>query len=107
MTKNWTLSIASIAVLLLLAALAVSQSSNHPSPLSFSDPANVPPPPAQAIGFPSRDPGFDAWPGFQSPPPGYGEVAFFWWLGDPLTKERLTWHLDQLAGKGISGLQLN
>jgi hypothetical protein len=60
-----------------------------------------------AVGFPSRDPGFDAWPGFQSPPPGFGEVAFFWWLGDPLTKERLLWHLDQLAGKGISGLQIN
>ena len=52
---------------------------------------------AQAIGFPSRDPDLDALPGFQQPPPGYGEVAFYWWLGDPLTKERLAWQLDQLG----------
>ena len=107
MSKDRALAITSIVAFLLIATMAVSQSPNRPSTLSFSDPANVPPPPAQAIGFPSRDPGFDAWPGFQSPPPGYGEVAFFWWLGDPLTKERLTWHLDKLSGKGISGLQIN
>ena len=29
--------------------------------------------------------------GFQKPPPGFGVVPFFWWLGDPLTKERLGW----------------
>lgn len=63
--------------------------------------------PPQAIGFANRDPGFDVLPGFQNPPPGFGEVAFFWWLGDPLTKERLSWQLDQLAGKGVMGLQIN
>ena len=46
-------------------------------------------------------------PGFKEPPPGYGEVAFYWWLGDPLTRERLAWQLDQLAGKGVMGLQIN
>lgn len=61
----------------------------------------------QAIGFPSRAPHLDVLPGFIKPPAGYGEVAFFWWLGDPLTKERLLWHLDQLAGRGITGLQIN
>ena len=75
--------------------------------LDFSDPAKVQPPPAHAIGFPSRDPKLDARPSFQNPPPGYGEVGFYWWLGDPLTKERLTWQLDQLAGKGVAGLQIN
>ncbi len=59
------------------------------------------------IGWPSRDPKLDVLPGFVSPPPGYGEVAFYWWLGDPLTKERLSWQLDQLAGKGLMGLQIN
>jgi len=49
----------------------------------------------------------DPLPGFKEPPPGYGEVAFFWWLGDPLTKERLSWQLDRLAGKGVMGLQIN
>ena len=75
--------------------------------LAFSDPANTPPLPPWAIGFPSRDPNLDALPGFTNPPPGYGEVAFYWWLGDPLTKERLTWQMDQLAGKGVMGLQIN
>lgn len=44
---------------------------------------------------------------FMNPPQGYGEVAFFWWHGDPITKEKLTWILDQLASHHISGLQVN
>ncbi len=59
------------------------------------------------MGYPSREADLDVLPGFKNPPPGYGEVAFYWWLGDPLTKERLTWQLDQLAGKSITGLQIN
>jgi hypothetical protein len=75
--------------------------------LAFSDPANTPPPPAGAIGFANRSPDFDAQPGFQKPPPGFGVVPFFWWLGDPLTQERLRWILDQMAGTGIAGYQIN
>jgi hypothetical protein len=45
--------------------------------------------------------------GFANPPHGYGEVAFYWWLGDTLTRERLAWQLDQLNGKGVVGLQVN
>jgi hypothetical protein len=71
------------------------------------DPAGSPGPPPHAIGFPSRAPDLDVLPGFKDPPPGYGEVAFYWWLGDPLTKERLSWQLDRLAGKGLMGLQIN
>ncbi|MDR1960084.1 MAG: hypothetical protein LBQ54_13745 [Planctomycetaceae bacterium] len=46
---------------------------------------------------------------FQMPPVGYGDVAFYWWLGDPLTKERLSWQLERLAkmGYGMTGLQIN
>lgn len=44
---------------------------------------------------------------FADPPPGYGEVPFYWFVGDPLTKERLTWQLDELHSKGVSGVQLN
>jgi len=46
---------------------------------------------------------------FQTPPPGYGNVAFYWWLGDPLTQERLSWQLDKLAqmGTGMTGVQIN
>jgi len=58
-------------------------------------------------GRPDRAPDLDALPGFHTPPPGYGQVAFYWWLGDPLTKERLTWQLDRLTGIGVSGLQIN
>jgi hypothetical protein len=75
--------------------------------LSFSDPANVPPPPPGAVGQAARTPDFDVRPGFVKPPPGFGDVAFHWWLGDKLTKERLQWQIDQLAGKGVSGLQIN
>jgi hypothetical protein len=74
---------------------------------AYGDPDRLPPPPANAIGYPSRDPDLDVRPGFVNPPAGYGEIAFYWWLGDPLTKERLTWQLDQLAGIGIFGLQIN
>lgn len=91
-----------------LALLAILFSSfARAQDLSLGDPANVPPPPAHAIGFPSRAPDLDALPGFKTPPPGYGEVAFYWWIGDPLTRQRLTWQLDQLAGKGVMGLQIN
>ncbi len=76
-------------------------------PWAFSDPAHTPSPPANAIGFPSRNPNLDALPGFQNPPPGYGEVPFWWWTGDRLDKERLLWQIDELHAKGISGMQVN
>ena len=44
---------------------------------------------------------------FKNPPRGYGEVAFYWWVGDTLTRERIRWQLDQLQGKGVVGLQVN
>jgi hypothetical protein len=51
--------------------------------------------------------GFDVLPGFLNPPKGYGEVPFYWWQGDTLTRERIQWQLDQLANKRISSLQIN
>ena len=75
--------------------------------LSFSDPANVIPPPAWAVGQAVRTAGLDVSPGFQKPPAGFGVVPFFWWLGDPLTKERLSWELEQMKGMGIAGYQIN
>ena len=44
---------------------------------------------------------------FRNPPLGYGEVAFYWWMGEPLTRERISWQLDLLKDKGIAGLQVN
>ena len=58
-------------------------------------------------GFPDRSPKMDVLPGFKHPPIGYGEVSFYWWLGDTLTTERITSQLDQLKDKGITGLQIN
>lgn len=59
------------------------------------------------VGHPNREDDFDVWPGFVNPPSGYGEVAFYWWMGDPLTRERLSWQLDRLEGQGIMALQIN
>lgn len=58
-------------------------------------------------GYPDRTPSFDVLPGFINPPKGYGEVPFYWWQGDTLTRERLLWQLNQLQNKGISSLQIN
>ncbi|MBK7256756.1 MAG: hypothetical protein IPI01_02825 [Ignavibacteriae bacterium] len=58
-------------------------------------------------GYPDRTGASDILRGFKQPPPGYGDVAFYWWLGDTLTRERLTWQMDQLAGRGVTGLQVN
>jgi hypothetical protein len=58
-------------------------------------------------GYPERSNTHDILPGFINPPRGYGEVPFYWWQGDTITKERLGWQLDQITGKGISSLQIN
>jgi hypothetical protein len=65
---------------------------------------------AQALlpaGYPDRSSSLDVLPGFIQPPKGYGEVPFYWWQGDTLTRERLEWQLNQLQNKGISSLQIN
>ena len=61
----------------------------------------------KAPGWPSRDPGLDALPGFQTPPAGYGEVPFWWWTGEPLDADRLIGQVRELHKKGISGVQVN
>jgi hypothetical protein len=78
-----------------------------PTSLAFSDPAKAVQMPAWAVGQANRDPKLDVLPGFQKPPAGFGMVPFFWWLGDPLTQERLGWILGQMEGMGISGYQIN
>lgn len=62
---------------------------------------------AGGTGLPSRDPGLDALPGFKNPPPGYGEVPFWWWTGDTLDADRLIEELEKLHQKGVSGVQVN
>lgn len=65
------------------------------------------PAPAGALGYPSRAPDLDALPGFRTPPPGYGQVPFWWWTGDPIDRDRLLWQIEELHRKGISGVQVN
>ena len=60
-----------------------------------------------AVGYPSRALDLDVLPGFRKPPPGYGQVPFWWWTGDPLDKKRLLWQIEALHEKGISGMQVN
>ena len=60
-----------------------------------------------AAGYPDRSPDLDALPGFKNPPPGYGEVPFWWWSGEDLDVDRLLWQVQELHKKGISGVQVN
>lgn len=92
---------------LFVAALAALTPRAVAGNLAFSDPANTRPPPAGAVGFAAASADLDALPGFQNPPPGFGVVPFFWWLGDPLTQERLSWILEQMDGMGVAGYQIN
>jgi hypothetical protein len=39
--------------------------------------------------------------GFKCPPDEFRPVPFWWWVGEPLRKERLLWQLDALRAKGI------
>ncbi|HWH70113.1 MAG TPA: hypothetical protein VNT26_12060, partial [Candidatus Sulfotelmatobacter sp.] len=88
----------------LLCVPALAASAND---LAFTDPAKVTPAPAWAVGQAHREPDFDVLPGFQQPPRGFGIVPFFWWLGDPLTTNRLAWELEQMKDMGVSGYQIN
>ena len=58
-------------------------------------------------GIPSRASDLDVLPGFQNPPPGYGEVPFWWWTGDTPDSSRLIEQIKKLHEKGISGVQVN
>lgn len=44
---------------------------------------------------------------FANPPKGYGQVPFFWWEGDSLTKERLAFELDKLKEASIAGFSIS
>lgn len=62
------------------------------------------------VGYPdndatSKEPVSSLFAKFLTPPPGYGEVPFYWFPGDKLTRERLTWQLDLLTGKTLPGVK--
>lgn len=58
-------------------------------------------------GFPERSDNLNLFNDFKNPPAGYGDVAFYWWIGDTLTKERILWQLEELKDKKVTGLQIN
>ena len=62
---------------------------------------------AEGAGIPSRDPQVDVLRGFKTPPPGYGEVPYWWWTGGNLDPDRMIAQLKELKKKGISGVQVN
>ena len=37
---------------------------------------------------------------FKHPPPEYGLYPCWWWEGEPITKEKLTWTLEQMKQVG-------
>jgi hypothetical protein len=39
--------------------------------------------------------------GFCCPPTAFRPVPFYWWTGEPLNRERISWQLDRLKEKGI------
>jgi hypothetical protein len=38
---------------------------------------------------------------FQTPSTQFGPVPFWWWVGDPLKRDRIAWQLDKLREQGI------
>jgi hypothetical protein len=101
MNKRPAVIYLSLAMLVALAA-AASVSGGY-----SIDPLVRPQIPPGAPGFPSREASLDVWPGFQKPPPGYGQVPFWWWTGEDLDAGRLIGQLKELHRKGISGVQVN
>lgn len=63
--------------------------------------------PQHLKGYPERGADFDVLPGFQQPPKGYGNVPFYWWSGDRLTKERLSAQLDILKESATDGFAIS
>ena len=55
-------------------------------------------------GWPSKDGEIDLREGFANPPKGYGNVPFYWWSGDNLDMDRLTWQLELLSDSATDGL---
>jgi hypothetical protein len=90
-----------------LQAQGIPLTNHSDSLLLHSDPAQLAPPPPNSPGYPSRAADLDVFPGFLNPPDGYGQVPFYWWVGEKLTKERLLWQLEKLHKAGTQGLNVS
>jgi hypothetical protein len=77
------------------------------STLCFAQKKNGVPHDTKFSGYPSRDAKLNVLPGFSNPPKGYGNVPFFWWNGDTLSRERLTEQLDILKQSSTDGFAVS
>ena len=59
------------------------------------------------LGYPSRSGAIDIEKHFAMPPKGYGNVPFYWWNGDTLTKERLQQQLDVMEESSTDGFAVS
>ena len=55
-------------------------------------------------GWPSKDRDINLRETFVNPPRGYGNVPFYWWSGDNLDMDKLTWQLELLSDSATDGL---
>lgn len=77
------------------------------STLCFAPKKNGVPHDTRFSGYPSRDAKLNVLPGFKNPPKGYGNVPFFWWNGDTLSRARLTEQLDILKQSSTDGFAVS
>ena len=53
-----------------------------------------------------QDPDFDViYQKFQDPPTDYWPHTRWWWPGNPVSKEGITWQLEQMREHGIRGVE--
>ncbi|WP_036675317.1 glycosyl hydrolase [Pedobacter heparinus] len=88
---------------MLCVLLMLSGAAQH----SFAQKKNGLPHDTKFSGYPTRNPDFDVRPGFGNPPKGYGNVPFFWWNGDTLSRARLTEQLDILKQSSTDGFAIS
>ncbi|MGL4852375.1 MAG: glycosyl hydrolase [Phocaeicola sp.] len=58
-------------------------------------------------GYPQRITSTTFVQEFKQPPKGYGNVPFYWWNGDSLTKEKLRYELDILKDSPLDGFSVS
>ncbi len=63
--------------------------------------------PANTVGLPLKNANPDLIKEFVTPPLGYGESPFYWWIGEKLEKDRILWQMDQLKEKHVWGLVIS
>ena len=75
---------------------------------SFALPENLAPQPKKyPVAYPRPMSDGELKEAFANPPRGYGNVPFYWWTGDKLTKERLEYELDILKDAHTEGFAVS